>query len=164
MYVLPYSRKYWRNLNLAMVPHSVLHHHEHCRCVYTVYVSGSAACRPWSHLEDLNKAMSLQIYKKYNWQHACAKPGMAKSATASNILHTAGENNIGGFEFGGFNLDWQTAKFNFPSNFPAIQYVMFYTCRRTHTLCINSSHFYNVKCIVVQARPPPARKKKGMHT
>ena len=38
-----------------------------------VYVSGSVACRLWSHLKDLNKVMSLQIYKKYNWQLACTE-------------------------------------------------------------------------------------------
>ena len=52
--------------------------------------------------------MSLQIYKKYNWQCASAKlaictarveaPGEAKSATACiTSLRVADKNKIGGF-------------------------------------------------------------------
>ena len=50
-------KKYWQNLNLAVVPCSVLHHHEHCACVYQGVL-------PSSHLKYLKKALSLQIYKK----------------------------------------------------------------------------------------------------
>ena len=31
--------------------------------------------------------------------------------------------NFGGFYFGGYNVDRQTAKFNSPPNFPTVQYI-----------------------------------------
>ena len=51
-------------------------------------------------------------------------PGGAKSATAC-IRHCAlwAKIILADFKFGGFNPDRQTAKFNFPSNFPAIRYI-----------------------------------------
>ena len=99
---IPYSRKYWRSLNLAVwsqaakikilaelnlavALRSVICH-SHCERVYQ-------RALPSSCLRYLNKAVSSQIYKKYNWQHvnnelairtACEKgaPDGAKSATA----------------------------------------------------------------------------------
>ena len=62
------SNKYWRNLNLAVAPHSVLHH-EQCAHVYQGALLSS-------RLKYLNKAVTLQIYKKYNWQCAGAKNTM----------------------------------------------------------------------------------------
>ena len=51
---------------MVVAPRSVLHHHKHCTCVYQRML-------PISHLRYLNKAVSLQIYKKCNWQHASAE-------------------------------------------------------------------------------------------
>ena len=76
---LPYSRKYWRSLNLAVwsqvaeikiladlnltvALRSVICHYKHCEHVYQ-------GALPSSCLRYLNKAVSSQIYKKYNWQH-----------------------------------------------------------------------------------------------
>ena len=56
-------KKNWRNLNLAMAPHCVLHHHKH-------FVHVDQAVLPSSCSRYLNKVMSTQIYTKYNWQHA----------------------------------------------------------------------------------------------
>ena len=77
-WVVPYSQKYWRslnlvvwpqtkrkkywwNLNLVVAPHSVSHHYKHCEHVYQGVL-------PSSRLRYLNKTVSSQIYKKYNWQ------------------------------------------------------------------------------------------------
>ena len=51
---------------MALVPHSVLQHHEHCARMYQGVLQ-------FSRLKYLNKAMSLQIYKKYSWQLAGAE-------------------------------------------------------------------------------------------
>ena len=48
-----------------MAPCSVLHHHKHCERVEERVYQGAL---PSSHLRYLNKAVGLQIYKKYNWQ------------------------------------------------------------------------------------------------
>ena len=92
------SKKYWQNLNLMVMPHSVLHHHQHC-----VFI------RQCSHPLALNKAMSSQIYKKYNWQHpsteleictACVDRCWARSRVLQHALrhYALGRgNNIGGF-------------------------------------------------------------------
>ena len=53
---------YMVDLNLAVALHSVIHHYKHCECVYQ-------GALPFSCLMYLNKAVSSQIYKKYNWQH-----------------------------------------------------------------------------------------------
>ena len=73
---IPYSRKYsqswWfspkpsvknyrQNLNLAVAPRTILCHHKHCSSLYQ-------GALPSSHLKYLNKAISLQIYTKYNRQ------------------------------------------------------------------------------------------------
>ena len=58
-------KKYWWNLNLAVAPCSVLRHHKHCERVEECVYQGAL---PSSHLRYLNKAVGLQIYKKYNWQ------------------------------------------------------------------------------------------------
>ena len=55
-------KKYWRNLNLAVALRSVIRHYKHCERVYQ-------GALPSSCLRYLNKAMSSQIYKKYNCQH-----------------------------------------------------------------------------------------------
>ena len=55
-------KKYWRNLNLAVALRSVKRHYKHCERVYQ-------GALPSSCLRYLNKAVSSQIYKKYNWQH-----------------------------------------------------------------------------------------------
>ena len=76
---LAYSWKYWRSLNLvvwsqvaeikiladlnlAVALRSVICHYKHCERVYQEAL-------PSSCLRYLNKAVSSQIYKKYNWQH-----------------------------------------------------------------------------------------------
>ena len=56
------------NLNLAVALHCVLRHHKHFMCVYR-------AALPSFCLRYLNKVMSSQIYKKYNWQ--CASTVLA---------------------------------------------------------------------------------------
>ena len=78
-YSIPYSQKYWRSLNLAVwsqaakikiladlnlavALRSVIHHYKHCERVYQ-------GALPSSCLRYLNKAVSSQIYRKYNWQH-----------------------------------------------------------------------------------------------
>ena len=43
--------------------HIVLHHQKHCTCIYQGVL---LSC----HLRYLNNAVSSQIHKKYNWQHA----------------------------------------------------------------------------------------------
>ena len=48
---------------MVVAPLSVLGHHEY-------YVRGYQGALPSSWLRYLNKAVSLQIYKKYNWQCA----------------------------------------------------------------------------------------------
>ena len=50
------------DLNLAVALRSVIRHYKHCERVYQ-------GALPSSCLRYLNKAVSLQIYKKYNWQH-----------------------------------------------------------------------------------------------
>ena len=57
-------KKYWRNLNMAVTFHSVLH--KHCEYIYQ-------GALPSSCLRYLSKALSLQLYKKYDWQHASAE-------------------------------------------------------------------------------------------
>ena len=59
----PSETKYWRNLNLEVAPLSVLCHHQY-------YVRGYQGALSSSWLRYLNKAVSLQIRKKYNWQCA----------------------------------------------------------------------------------------------
>ena len=78
-FYLPYSRKYWRSLNLAVwsqaakikiladlnltvALRSVIRHYKHCERVYQGVL-------PSFCLRYLNKAVGSQIYKKYNWQH-----------------------------------------------------------------------------------------------
>ena len=64
---------------------SVLHHHEHCACVYEGVL-------PSSRLKYLNKAMGLQIYKKYNWHCGGAELATAciegRRAGLRVLLHT----------------------------------------------------------------------------
>ena len=68
-----------------MVPSSILRHYEHCERIKERVYQGAL---PSSYLRYLNKAVSLQIYKKYSWQCVsnelaiCGAPGGAKSATA----------------------------------------------------------------------------------
>ena len=50
------------DLNLAVALRSIIRHYKHCECVYQ-------GALPSSCLRYLNKAVSSQIYKKYNWQH-----------------------------------------------------------------------------------------------
>ena len=60
---------------MAVVPGSILHHHEHCTCVYQTAL-------PSSRLKYLNKAVrviSLQIYMKYNKQGAGADLAIRKA-------------------------------------------------------------------------------------
>ena len=86
-----YNWKYWRSLNLVVLPQtepkimnlhlsvapcSVFRHHEHCMHVYQGTLS--SCC-----LKYLNKAMILQIYS-YNWQRAGA------SCIYSSRWHQAG--------------------------------------------------------------------------
>ena len=85
-----------------------------------------------SRLKYMNKAITLQMYETYNWQHAgatqaictvCVEGRRVGSGELLCALRVAGEN-----EFGCFNPDPQTAKFNSPSNFPAIQYKFTASC------------------------------------
>ena len=117
---IPYSRKYWRslnlavwsqvveikilaNLNLAVALRSVIHHYKHCERVYQ-------GALPSSCLRYLNKAVSSHIYKKYNWQHvndelairtACEKGRRTGPRALQHVLcltHCGrGQHNIGGF-------------------------------------------------------------------
>ena len=74
------------------------------------------------------------IYKKYNWQCASAELEIHTTrvdrcrAGPRVLLHTLHHYTLehkNRFQFGSFNPDHQTAKFNSPSNFPAIRYVLF---------------------------------------
>ena len=100
---IPYSRKYWRSLNLAVVLCSVIRHYEHCERVYQ-------GALPSSCLRYLNKSVSSQIYKKYNWQHvndelairtACEKGRRTGPRALQHVLCLThcrrGQHNIGGF-------------------------------------------------------------------
>ena len=113
---IPYSRKYWRSLSLVVWPQTkrkkilaefkfgggiVLRHHKHCACIYQ-------GALPSSCLRYLNNAVSSQIYKKYNWQHASVELGICTARVEGHragqraLLHAyiicvVGENNIGGF-------------------------------------------------------------------
>ena len=119
---LPYSRKYWRSLNLAVwsqaakikiladlnlavVLCSVIRHYKHCECVYQ-------GALPSSSLRYLNKAVSSQIHKKYDWQHVkdelelyvqLAKRGAGRDQERYSmhvlcLTHCGcGQHNIGGF-------------------------------------------------------------------
>ena len=60
IHVLPYN---WKYLDLGVVPCIVLHHHKHCARIYQGALLSS-------RLRYLNNTVSLQIYKKYNWQCA----------------------------------------------------------------------------------------------
>ena len=55
-----------KNINLAVPLRSVILHHTNCGRVYQ-------GALPSSHLRYFNKAISLQIYQKYKWQHASAE-------------------------------------------------------------------------------------------
>ena len=139
--LIPYTCcwKNWRSLNLAVrsqtkckkinqavAAHSILCHHKHSACVYQGVL-------PSFRLRYMNKAMSLQIYKKYNWQQASAKLVIC---TAHIEGHRAGPRALlhalhhyalrAKIKLADFNLailrpDRQITKFNFPSNFLAIQ-------------------------------------------
>ena len=50
------------DLNLAVALRSIIRHYKHCERIYQ-------GALPSSCLRYLNKAVSSQIYKKYNWQH-----------------------------------------------------------------------------------------------
>ena len=83
---------------------------------------------PSSRLRYLNKAVSLQIYKKYNWQRASAE---LATCTACVEGHRAGPRALlhalrhYGLQVKIILADFNQprAKFNSPSNFPAIQYL-----------------------------------------
>ena len=119
-FYIPYSRKDWRSLNLAVwsqaaeikiladlnlavALRSVIHHYKHCECVYQ-------GALPSSCLRYLNKAVSSQIYKKYNWQHvndelairtACEKGRRTGPRALQHVLCLTNcgrdQLNIGGF-------------------------------------------------------------------
>ena len=81
------------------VPHRILHHHEHCMGVYQWTL-------PSSRLRYLIKAVSLQIYKKYNWQCTSAELAVftahieghwAEPTVLLHALHHYMLNNIGRF-------------------------------------------------------------------
>ena len=96
------SQTYWQNLNLAVVPHSILHHHEHCARVYQGALLSS-------RFKYLNKAVSLQVYKKYSWQYAgvelalCTahidghQAGPRMLLHALHVITRCGQNNVAGF-------------------------------------------------------------------
>ena len=93
-----------------MVPRSILHHCKHCTRVYQGVLLSSP-------LKIFNKAVSQQICKKYNWQHASTKLAKctahvdrAKSATACiTSLRIVGKNYFGRFYI---PVSTPTAKFN----------------------------------------------------
>ena len=117
---LPYSWKYWQSLNLvvwsqaaeikilvdlnlAVMLRSVIRHYKHCECVYQ-------GALPSSCLRYLNKAVSSQIYKKYNWQHVndelaiCTASEKGRRTGPRALQHVLclthcrrGQHNIGGF-------------------------------------------------------------------
>ena len=117
---LPYIRKYWRSLNLAVwsqatkikiladlslvvALRSIIRHYKHYERVYQ-------GALPSSCLMYLNKAVSSQIYKKHNWQHvndelaictACEKGRRTGPRALQHVLcltHCGGgQHNIGGF-------------------------------------------------------------------
>ena len=61
-------------LNLAVAPCSVLHHHKYRARVYQRVF-------PSSCLRYLNKAVSSQIYMKYNWQRASTELAICTALT-----------------------------------------------------------------------------------
>ena len=91
------------DLNLAVALRSVIRHYKHCERVYQEAL-------PSSCLGYLNKAVSSQIYKKYNWQHvneelairtACEKGCRTGPRALQHVLcltHCGrGQHNIGEF-------------------------------------------------------------------
>ena len=91
------------------MPRSVLRHYKHCereRVEERVY----QGALPSSRLRYLNKAVSLQTYKKYNWQRvcddlaictACEKGRRAGPSALQHVLRLTrcgrGQNNVSGF-------------------------------------------------------------------
>ena len=69
-----------------MAPRIVLRHHKHCARIYQ-------GALPSSRLRYLNNAVSLQIYKKYDWQRAnvalaiCTARVEGRRAEARALLH-----------------------------------------------------------------------------
>ena len=123
------------SLDLVVAPRIVLHHHKHCTRMYQ-------GALPSSRLRYLNKAVSSQIYKKYNWQHTsielaiCTAHVKGCRAGPGVLLHAlyhcahcscAGENNV---ILTDLNLAVSTPTvkplFNSSSNFLAIQYCVFW--------------------------------------
>ena len=102
------------------------HHHKHCTHVYQ-------EAFPSSCLKYLDKAMSLNIHKKYNWQHASVKLAICKTdidgyqAGPRALLHAVCHYMLWTkiilvtywqiliWQF--YNPDCQTTKFNSSSNF-----------------------------------------------
>ena len=91
------------DLNLAVALRRVIRHYKHYKCVYQ-------GALPSSCLRYLNKAVSSQIDKKYNWQHvndelairtACKKGHWTGPRALQHVLcltHCGrGQHNIGGF-------------------------------------------------------------------
>ena len=121
-------KKYWRNLNLAVAPRSVLRHYKHCERVYQGVL-------PSSRLRYLNKAVSLQIYKKYNLQHANDKVAICtacverRRAGPRALLHALCHYTLRAkIILADFNLAVSTPTAKPPNlnprhNFPAIRYV-----------------------------------------
>ena len=109
-----------------MAAHSILCHHKHSACIYQ-------GALPSFHLRYMNKAVSLQIYKKYNWQHASAKLVICTTRIVGHrvgpraLLHAVRHHALWAkIKLADFNLavlrsDHQITKFNFPSRFLAIR-------------------------------------------
>ena len=99
--------------------------------------------------------MSLQIYKKDNWQ--CLALSGAKSATACiTSLYVAGENNSDIFLTGGFDPDCQITKFNPPSKFSVIWYIL-PEVEGSMNLCIHLLTVVHITYTIVRGRICVAR-------
>ena len=125
-----------------------------------VYVSGSVACRPWSHLKDLNKAVSLQIYKKCNWQCACTELAICTACVEEHWARPRVQlqtlRHLAKIILADFNLPVSILTAKLPNLIPR-QIFRLYSMSCLHAQCVyNSSHVYIVKCTVIQARAPLA--------
>ena len=116
------------------MPRSVLRHHKHCACDYQGALLSS-------HLRYWNKAISLQIYKKYYWQCASAELVICTAhieecrVEPRALLHAfmstcvAGKNNI----ICWFQPWWPNCQIWFPIKFSA--FMALYDCRKNCCVC-----------------------------
>ena len=87
---------------LAVVPHSIVHHHKQCTCVCQGALPSSRLrytwAKPWVH--KFTRTITGRVLVICTAHVEGRQPGGAKSTSACNILLcVVGENNIGIFKF-----------------------------------------------------------------